>query len=60
MIQEHDTRYGLYSRLRFGKHFGETVQEVIVNDPEWLEWALDNVVGMKLTPEAEKELDVRM
>jgi len=60
MIQEHDTQYGLYSRLRFGKHFGETVQEVIVNDPEWLEWALDNVVGMKLTPEAEKELDMRM
>ena len=60
MIQEHDTWYSLNNRLRFGKHFGETIQEVIVNDPEWLEWALDNVVGMKLTPEAEKELDASM
>jgi len=60
MIQEHDTQYGLYSRLRFGKHFGETIQEVIEDDPFWLEWALEFVREMRLTTEARKALDAAL
>lgn len=34
--------YGLNDTLDFGKHKGETLQEVIHNDFGWVEWAISN------------------
>lgn len=49
--------YYLYSILDFGKHKGEHVIKVIESDPGWLEWALDNVQGFRLSKDAQYELD---
>lgn len=35
--------YGLYDRVDFGKkHQGKTIEEVIQDDPEWLQFCIDN------------------
>src|SRR5215208_7913813 len=31
-----------WSELKFGKHAGKTLPVVILNDPDWLFWAVDN------------------
>jgi len=49
--------YGLYTSLDFGKWEGWLVQAVITRDPDWLWWALEDVDGFRLTPEAEAELE---
>jgi len=35
--------YGMGDELRFGKHAGETVEDVLETDPGWIRWALENV-----------------
>jgi hypothetical protein len=30
-------------KLTFGKHKGETLEEVYLTDREWLEWAHENI-----------------
>lgn len=51
--------FGLKSRLNFGKHKGEEVQDVILEHPDYLLWCLDNIEWFELTPEAREELDAR-
>lgn len=38
--------------LEFGKHKGETVQQVMKTDPNWLHWALQNIPEFKLNRNA--------
>lgn len=33
------------TKLWFGKHQGETVEDVLVTDPTYLDWCLDEVEG---------------
>lgn len=37
--------------LRFGKHKGKEVWQVIEDDPDWLRWAMENI-GLELDNEA--------
>lgn len=36
-------KLGLKSKLTFGKYKGDTVEEVIEDDPSYLEWAIDTI-----------------
>ena len=47
----------LTDELTFGKHRGRTVWEVVEEDRSWLTWALENVRGFDLDPEAMAEYD---
>jgi hypothetical protein len=33
--------YGMDDVLRFGKHRGAQIEDVIEDDPEWLAWAVE-------------------
>ena len=48
---------GLDSRFTFGTHKGRTVQEVINDDSDYIEWALDNVDRFELDSAASDALD---
>ncbi len=37
--------------LFFGKHKGRTIDSVIADDPEWVQWAWDNVDRFNLSEE---------
>lgn len=39
----------LYDRFDFGKHRGETVQEVIDTDSSYIDWCIEEVDGFELT-----------
>lgn len=47
---------GLDDDIIFGKHKGQSVSEVILSDPSWLVWALDEIDDFVLSDEAEHEL----
>jgi hypothetical protein len=40
--------YTLDTKIKFGKHKLFTIQEVIDDDPTYIEWCLDNVKGFEL------------
>lgn len=52
--------YNLKTRLDFGKYKGDTVDDVITNDPQYLEWCLENVDGFCLTKSAKHELELAL
>lgn len=37
--------------LTFGKHKGLTIEDVFNEDPQWLEWAMENVEGFDFCQE---------
>lgn len=43
---------GVQDTFLFGKHRNEAVEEVIVDDPSYVEWCLDEVEGFELDEEA--------
>ena len=47
------------SKMDFGKYFGRTVDDLIDEDPQYLEWACDNVTGFAERLEDGVEEDVR-
>jgi hypothetical protein len=40
--------YNLRDRLTFGKHQGETLQQIIDADPEYVEWMIENIPDFDL------------
>jgi hypothetical protein len=34
----------MWSKLEFGKHDGKTLPQVVLSDPDWFFWAIDNGV----------------
>ena len=44
--------YGLTDKFNFGKHKGETIQEVIEDEITYLEWCMDAVDGFDLDEQA--------
>lgn len=44
-----------WSELRFGKHSGKTLPQVIFSDPDWFFWAIDNKVFDNKGPLVKKE-----
>ncbi len=51
------TIYSLKAPLNFGKYKGDTVQEIINNDPDYLAWAIDEIEGFELDEEAELKME---
>lgn len=55
--------YGLDDLISFGKYgpkseLNLTIAQIIIRDPEYLEWCELNVGGFKLSSEAALELDL--
>ncbi len=48
--------YRLDDLLTFGTHSGRTVKEVIDNDADYIEWALNNTSGFELDEDAMRYL----
>lgn len=48
---------GLFSKMTFGTHTGDSIQEIIRDDPTYIEWALDDVDGFELDSEASDALE---
>jgi hypothetical protein len=49
--------FGMNSRMTFGKYKDELVSTVLRKDPQYLDWAYDNIEWFELDPETENELD---
>lgn len=47
----------LTNTIKFGIHKGDTVAEVIKDDPDWLAWACDNIEWFELDQDAINALD---
>ncbi len=43
--------------LRFGKHTGWTIDQAIAEDPDWVQWACDNIERFGLSEELEALLE---
>lgn len=41
--------------VKFGKHKGKTIDDILWNDPQWLEWAVKNA-NVVLSADLEKQL----
>ena len=50
------TTFKLKDKLTFGKYKGQSVDEVIDNDPDYLAWAVEEIDWFKLDEEADKKL----
>ena len=50
---------GRRSKLGFGKHKGEAIDDLIDSDPQYLEWCCDEVVGFSERLEDGIEEDIR-
>jgi hypothetical protein len=44
--------YGLDDDLKFGKHCGKTVREVMKKEPAYIHWLLSNLSNFDLDEEA--------
>jgi len=51
------TVFGLAHRLTFGKYKGKTVQEVIDQNPRYLDWCLETIEWFDLSAEAREALE---
>lgn len=49
--------YFRYYVFNFGKHKGKRVEEVIIEDPNYVRWCASNVDGFKLQPKWKSMLD---
>lgn len=47
----------LSSKMYFGKYKGETIEDIIENDPQYVDWCLENVKHFSLNDEAEELLN---
>jgi hypothetical protein len=48
--------YDFKSIIHFGKHKGEVIEDVLYDDPTYLDWAVEYVAGFTLTEAVEKKL----
>jgi hypothetical protein len=44
------------STLRFGKHKGKSVETVLVNDAQWLSWAIAKIPTFKVSETLHKDI----
>ncbi len=49
--------YSLNDTLPFGKHQGEKLQDVIDNDPEYVDWMVKNIATFDIGADAIDYLD---
>jgi len=47
----------LSDKMRFGKHRGKTIKQIVDSDPSYLDWAEENVEGFILTLDARAARD---
>lgn len=51
---------GLTWEFDFGKYRGYTIEQVIDNDPQYVDWCQQTVVGFILSKDARTELDLTL
>lgn len=44
--------FSLSDKLTFGKHKGSTIEEVLEDDPNYIEWAIDEIEWFELDQNA--------
>jgi hypothetical protein len=49
--------FSLSDKLTFGKYKGYTIEDVLEDDPNYLEWAIDEIEWFELDEIATKELN---
>ena len=49
---------GLDDEMRFGKHKGKTLRDVIDEDPKWVEWAMSGIKTFEITDDALDHLTI--
>jgi len=52
--------HGLSDKVKFGKHRGKSVEDIISSDPQWLFWAVENVDDFDIDKDAEAELEASL
>ena len=52
-----DRKFGLLDKMTFGKCKGAEVRIVIEDDPDYIDWCLDNIPWFKLSTAAQELLD---
>lgn len=52
-----NNKLGLTHTITFGKYKGKTIEHVILQDPSYIDWCLDNITSFKLTNKAQELLD---
>ena len=50
----------LSDKITFGKHRGKTIETIILEDPNYIRWALDSIPNFDLDEEAKKVWRNRM
>jgi len=50
-------KFSLSDKLTFGKHKGCTIEEIIEDDPGYLEWAIDEIEWFELDEVAARKLE---
>lgn len=45
------------SELRFGKHKGKSVETVLVDDAQWLQWAVQKIPTFKVSEPLSKDIE---
>lgn len=48
-----DRIYELHSEMRFGKHKGKQIDQIMVDDLGYITWCLENIKGFHLSEHAE-------
>ena len=46
--------------LTFGKYKDRTIEYILVVDPKYLEWAIDNIQGFKLSKSVLRKLYINL
>lgn len=49
--------FSLEDKLAFGKYKGYLIEEIIDDDPNYIEWAIDEIEWFKLDQNATKKLN---
>jgi hypothetical protein len=51
-LQKKPKTYNLKDELPFGKHKGEILEDVIDDDPEYVDWMVENISSFDLSVDA--------
>ncbi len=53
-----DQILSLHSRMNFGKHRGETIGQIVDENPSYIEWMIENIDNIAFSEDVVSELDL--
>ena len=53
-----DQILNLHSRMNFGKHRGETIGQVVDENPSYIKWMIENIDNIAFSEDVVSELDL--